>query len=105
MPLSGPFDLDGREVDFITAYLLHRGGHDDPKRVHANSGKSFQGSIVLGMSFTFDDTDDKGVANPITRARADELAKSGERPVLLEELIEMNPIMNYITFQHIYFNK
>ena len=28
-------------------------------------GKSFQGSIVLGMGFTFDDTDKKGIATPI----------------------------------------
>ena len=57
--------LDGREVDQITAFLFHRGGHDDPVRLRANAGKSFQGSIVLGMGFTFDDRDKKGVATPI----------------------------------------
>ena len=31
----------------------------------ANANKSFQGSIILGMGFTFDDTDKDGVANPI----------------------------------------
>ena len=30
-----------------------------------NAGKSFVGSYMLGMGFTFDDTDKKGVANPI----------------------------------------
>ena len=49
----------------ITAFLFHRGGHDDPERLAANAGKSFMGSIVLGMGFTFDDTDTKGVATPI----------------------------------------
>ena len=57
--------LDGGSVDTITAFLFHRGGHDDPARLKANAGKSFQGSIVLGMGFTFDDTDTKGVATPI----------------------------------------
>ena len=49
--------LDGESVETITAFLFHRGGHDDPARLKANAGKSFQGSIVLGMGFTFDDTD------------------------------------------------
>jgi hypothetical protein len=54
--LAGPFELDGREVPLVTAYLFHAGGHEDPARLRANAGKSFQGSIVLGMGFTFDDT-------------------------------------------------
>ena len=57
--------LDGEAVDTITAFLFHRGGHDDPARLKANAGKSFQGSIVLGMGFTFDDTDKKGIATPL----------------------------------------
>ena len=57
--------LDGTTVDTITAFLFHRGGHADPVRLQANAGKSFQGSIVLGMGFTFDDTDKKGVASPL----------------------------------------
>ena len=57
--------LDGKPVPTITAFLFHRGGHRDPARLKANARKSFQGSIVLGMGFTFDDTDTKGVATPI----------------------------------------
>jgi len=67
--MKGPCEearhLDNREVHTITAFLFHRGGHDDPVRLAANAGKSFQGSIVLGMGFTFDETDTKGVATPI----------------------------------------
>ena len=62
---TGSKCLDGRGVDMITAFLLHRGGHEDPKRLAANAGQSFQGSIILGMGFTFDDTDAKGVASPL----------------------------------------
>ena len=57
--------LDGETVDRITAFLFHRGGHADPVRLSANAGKSFVGSYVLGMGFTFDDTDKKGVASPL----------------------------------------
>ena len=57
--------LDGRPVDRITAFLFHRGGHNDPVRLDANARKSFVGSYVLGMGFTFDDTDKKGVATPL----------------------------------------
>ena len=61
--------IDGRDVDCITAFLFHRGGHGDPVRLKANAGKSFQGSIVVGMGFTFDDTDTKGVASPLAELR------------------------------------
>ena len=66
---SGNRVLDGAAVDRITAFLFHRGGHADPVRLAGNAGKSFQGSIVLGMGFTFDDTDKKGVASPLAEMR------------------------------------
>ena len=67
---AGPKLLDQLQVEQITAYLLARGGHDDPKLLAANTGKSFQGSIVLGMGFTFDDSSDAdddtpGIPSPI----------------------------------------
>ena len=64
--LTGPKRLDGEETDLITAFLFHDGGHDDPVRLVANEGKSFVGSYLLGMGFTFDDTDKKGVATPLS---------------------------------------
>ena len=54
-PLPGPFELDGREVDRITAFLFHAGTDADPEKLAANANKSFVGSYVLGMGFTFDD--------------------------------------------------
>ena len=66
---EGKRRLDRAEVSDITAFLFHGGGHDDPARLKANMGKSFQGSIVLGMGFTFDDTDKKGVATPLAEMR------------------------------------
>ena len=64
-PFRGCKMLDGASVDIITAFLFHRGGHADPVRLAANAGKSFVGSYVLGMGFTFDDTDKKGVASSL----------------------------------------
>jgi len=47
--------LDEKPVQRITAFLFHEGGNDDPVRLRSNAGRSFQGSILLGMGFTFDD--------------------------------------------------
>lgn len=60
---AGPFRIDGKEVPLITAFLFHAGSDEDPAQLAENAGKSFQGSIVLGMGFTFDD--DNPVATPI----------------------------------------
>jgi hypothetical protein len=71
--MKGPFStsrrLDNREVKTITAFLFHRGGHDDPARLAANAGKSFKGVEVNGMGFTFDDADSKGVASTLADMR------------------------------------
>ena len=72
----GPYELDGRNVQRITPYLFHDGTEDDPARLLANEGKSFQGCVVVGMGFTFDDSDVKGVASPISQ---------------MDELIRRNP--------------
>ena len=66
----GPRRIDDRTVERISAFLFHRGGHDAPARLAANAGKSFVGSYVLGMGFTFDDTDMKGVATPLSEMRS-----------------------------------
>jgi hypothetical protein len=59
----GDRDLDGRSVPLITAYLFHAGGSQNPATLEANAARSFQGCIVLGMGFVFDDSDTKGIAN------------------------------------------
>ncbi|HWP37855.1 MAG TPA: type IIL restriction-modification enzyme MmeI, partial [Gemmatimonadales bacterium] len=80
---EGPRRLDERQVPKITAFLFRRGGHEDPVRLAANAGKSFQGSIVLGMGFTFDDTDTKGVATPIAEMKRILSAHPNYREVIL----------------------
>ncbi len=82
----GPKMLNGRAVDQITAFLFHRGGHEDPARLKANAKKSFVGSYVLGMGFTFDDTDSKSVATPLAE---------------MCRLIEENPRNRRVIFPYI----
>ena len=84
---AGAKVLDGAIVENITAFLFHRGGHADPVRLEANAGKSFQSeAYVLGMGFTFDDTDKKGVASPLSE---------------MERLIEADPHNREAIFPYI----
>ena len=60
---GGPYRIDGKESSLITAFLFHAGSDADPAPLPENAGKSFIGSYVLGMGFTFDD--DNPDATPI----------------------------------------
>ena len=87
----GEKQLDGRRVELITAFLFDKGGHEDPKPLRANVDKSFQGSIVLGMGFTFDDSgeadnDTPGIPSPIAT---------------MEQLIAANPKNAEVIFPYI----
>jgi hypothetical protein len=74
--ISGDAILDGRVVPQITAFLFDQGTDENPYELRANDECSFVGSYPLGMGFTFDDTDKKGVASSIATMR---------------ELIALNP--------------
>jgi hypothetical protein len=63
---AAPFDLDGRKVPIITAYLFHAGGNENAASLLANKGHSFVGSFILGLGFVFDDTDKKGASNTLS---------------------------------------
>jgi methylase of polypeptide subunit release factors len=47
--------LDGNQVNRISAYLVAGDFDDAPAQLFDNEQKAFQGSILLGMGFTFDD--------------------------------------------------
>ena len=79
-------ELDGKAVDLITAFLFHGGGHTNPNILRANAGKSFIGSYVLGMGFTFDDKGNKGISTPISD---------------MERLIHENPRNQNVIFPYI----
>lgn len=61
--------LDGGQVENITAFLFHAGSSEDPIALSSNRNKGFVGSYILGMGFTFDDQDTKGVATPTSEMR------------------------------------
>jgi hypothetical protein len=84
--VPGAKRLDDHEVEAITAFLFHRGGHDDPARLTTNVGKSFVGNYVLGMGFTFDDTDTRGVTTPLLE---------------MERLIARNPRNKEVIFPYL----
>jgi hypothetical protein len=68
-PSSGVAELDGHQVAAITPYLLSTGGHDDPLPLVENRGRSYKGSVVLGMGFTFDDAGTEGKCSSIAEMR------------------------------------
>ena len=59
--------LDGKLVGQISSFLIDADVDDTPQALAPNIGRSFQGSIILGMGFTFDD--DNPAATPIARMR------------------------------------
>jgi hypothetical protein len=73
---AAPYLLGMREVPVITAYLLHLGGDDNPTNLKGNEGRSFIGTYLLGMGFTFDDTDKQHVASTLSK---------------MHDLVEANP--------------
>ena len=59
--------LDDRPVRRISAYLVEGDLDGSPMTLRENAGKSFIGSFLLGMGFTFDDVNAaKGKATPLT---------------------------------------
>jgi hypothetical protein len=54
--------LDGRLVAGINSFLFPSKVEFDPVSLSANADECFQGACVLGMGFTFDDTDTSGIS-------------------------------------------
>lgn len=61
-----PCVLDGKAVPQITAYLFSRGGNATPSALAANKRMGFVGNYVLGLGFTFDDTNQDGATNKLS---------------------------------------
>jgi hypothetical protein len=60
----GSCRLDGHRVDYISAYLFHSGGNDDPRRLAENQHIAFTGGYPYGAGFIFDDASQE--ATPIS---------------------------------------
>jgi hypothetical protein len=74
--------LDGHRANRISAYLLDAAYDGSPERLGANKHRAFIGAILLGMGFTFDDTDKKGVASTV----ADKDRLIAKRPKLASRI-------------------
>jgi hypothetical protein len=74
--------IDSRPVSRISAYLVEGDMDTSPMRLEENAHRAFQGSILLGMGFTFDDAAAaKGESEPLSEMKrliaADQ--RNGER--------------------------
>ncbi|WP_417730831.1 Eco57I restriction-modification methylase domain-containing protein [Rosistilla oblonga] len=69
--------LNGKQVAQLNSYLFNSETEFNPVKLAANKSKCFQGACVLGMGFTFDDTDTTGAASTIDE---------------MEQLIAANPL-------------
>jgi len=78
--------LDRKPVEKVSAFLFHRGGNNDPATLKVNDGLSYQGSITLGMGFTFDDTKNSNVVSSLA---------------LMNELVQKNPKNQELIFPYI----
>jgi hypothetical protein len=92
--------LDQRRVRRISAYLVEGDLDASPARLAANSGKVFQGCIILGLGFTFDDTAAaKGGASPISEMRKliEKDPRNAERifPYLGGEEVNSDPLHSH----------
>ncbi len=67
---KGEITLDGKSAPCISAFLFPDDRDRDPKRLTDNAGKSFIGSYILGMGFTFDDQTKKPNANRLAEMAA-----------------------------------
>ncbi len=70
-----PSVLNGKKVPDLTAFLFHAGGDQDPLILRANYDKSFQGVVVAGSGFLFDDSN----VDASPTALLQELAQKDER--------------------------
>lgn len=62
--LAPPFDLDGQNVERITAYLFYAGGHDEPTALMSNQRRAFLGVKIYGQGFLFSDDHADGDVTP-----------------------------------------
>ncbi|WP_437575490.1 Eco57I restriction-modification methylase domain-containing protein [Sorangium sp. So ce887] len=92
-------ELDGKPVPRISAFLVANEVDEDPATLTTNQERSFIGSYVLGMGFTFDDTDKKKRASTLAEMKRliDKDPRNAERifPYLGGEELNTSPSHAY----------
>jgi hypothetical protein len=98
----GPFELDNQNVSFISAYLFHSGGNENPKPLQVNTGKSFTGVKITGLGFLFEGSDNNKISSSI--AEMQRLIQKDERnairifPYIGGEEVNEDPSHKYIRY-------
>ena len=102
---QGDKRIDDRKSGFITAFLLDKGGSDDPLPLAANAGKSFVGNDISGKGFTFVSTvpaDDETPGIPSPMASLDRLlALNPESRRVIWPFLGAEEVNNSATHQHV----
>jgi len=88
--------LNNRKVSRISAYLVEGDMDSAPERLSANAKQAFQGSILLGVGFTFDNTAaEKGECESIGHMRSlirkDRRNADRIRPLIGGDEVTSNP--------------
>ena len=102
-----PKNLNGRLEDKITAFLFGKGGNDDPKVLLANTNKSFVGSYVLGMGFTFDDSNPEATSIEEMHRLIEKDPRNAERifPYIGGEEVNSSPTHSHHRYVIDFFDK
>ncbi len=96
--------LNGITVKNITAFLLDRGGNEDPLKLNKRESQYFVGTIIWGIGFTFEDTpksDESTPGSPIPIKTKDRLIKSNSsykeiiKPYIGGEEVNTSPTHSY----------
>lgn len=102
-----PKNLNGRLEDKITAFLFGKGGNDDPKVLLANANKGFVGSYVLGMGFTFDDSNPEATSIEEMHRLIEKDPRNAERifPYIGGEEVNSSPTHSHHRYVIDFFDK
>ena len=90
--LAPPYDLDGKAVPTITAFLLPRGSDGAPRSIDDQGRLFSKGSQIYGQGFLFDDSDSK--ASPLSvlaQVRSDPACAARIFPYIGGEEINSHP--------------
>ena len=93
-----PAELDGKTVTQICSFLINANIDDTPQKLKSNAGKSFLGTKLLGMGFTFDDQSSE--ATPVCQLN-ELLASAPDEAALVKPYIGGDQVNNQAVFSPI----
>lgn len=92
--------LDGRRVDRISAFLFHTGGDEDPKTLRENDSLAYQGVVVAGAGFLFEDGNTEASSLDDMRQVISQDERNTERifPYIGGEELNDSPTLSYTRY-------